>query len=143
MNNDQHCIDVALGERSYTVILSHQGFKGLGHALTAVTDRKRVLLLTEDVVGPIWAPSVLAELSSTGFDAELITLPSGEANKAIETWALAVDAILRAGVDRGTPILGLVLPLAWGCSVILSDSLRLHVYEGCLLYNSQRRFSRW
>jgi 3-dehydroquinate synthase len=107
MKNNHHRIDVALGERSYPVILSHQGFTGLGNALKEVTERRRVLLLTEDTVGPIWASNVLEELTSSGFSVEVITLPSGEVNKTVDTWALAVDSILRAGVDRNTPILAL------------------------------------
>jgi 3-dehydroquinate synthase len=63
------------------------------------------VLVTEDVVGPLWADAVVAALS--GFVVDRVVLPSGEANKGVETWYCCVDAILRLGVDRKTPILAL------------------------------------
>lgn len=98
-------VTVALGDRSYPVVLDSSGLTGLAAALSAATPRRRVVLVTEDVVGPLWADAVVAALS--GFVVDRVVLPSGEANKGVETWYRCVDAILRLGVDRKTPILAL------------------------------------
>ncbi len=98
-------VRVALGERSYDVVIAG-ALEGLGAAVWAVGGR-RALVVTDDVVDPLWGDAARASLGSAGIEVATIVIPSGEAHKNLETWWSIVDAALRQGVDRGTFLVAL------------------------------------
>ena len=100
-------VEVSLGERSYPVVISHEGFSGLGSRMKVITEANRVVVVTEENVAPLWCDDVTDELVSAGFVVEKVVLPAGEESKNTRTWAACVDAVLSLSVDRGTPILAL------------------------------------
>ncbi|MBK9644706.1 MAG: 3-dehydroquinate synthase [Deltaproteobacteria bacterium] len=96
---------VTLGDRSYPVIFG--ALLGLGAALA---ERRRLgpcVVVTNDVVGPLYAEAAQASLRAAGFSPTLLTLPDGEANKTFETWTGLVEALLARRVDRHTPVIAL------------------------------------
>ncbi len=98
-------VRVALGDRGYDVVIAGT-LEGLGAAVWAVGGR-RALLVTDDVVDPLWGHAARDSLGSAGIEVVTIVIPSGEANKNLETWWSIVDAALRQGVDRGTFLVAL------------------------------------
>ncbi|TNE88824.1 MAG: 3-dehydroquinate synthase [Deltaproteobacteria bacterium] len=100
-------LTVELGERSYEVQVVRRSLAGLGAAVAAATSSQRVVLVTEDTVGPLWAAAARRSLQQAGKIVELVTLPAGEANKTIATWTMLVDRLLALGVDRRTPLIAL------------------------------------
>jgi len=98
-------VPVALGERAYDVVVTSEGFAGLGAALQRAGLPRRGVLVTETRVRPLWAEAVREALA--GFDLAQIVLPEGEAHKTVATWSACVDALLDRGVDRRTPVLAL------------------------------------
>ena len=100
-------ITVELGARSYPVVLEEDGFQGIGAALAAVHRGRRVALVTETTVGPLWADALERELKAASVACLRIELPAGERHKTVATWTACVDALLEAGVDRKTPVLAL------------------------------------
>lgn len=98
-------VTVPLGERSYQVVVVDEGFAGLAAALAAAGLPRRGILVTETHVEPLWAEALRAALPDHALST--VVLPAGEAHKTVDTWATCVDALLRAGVDRRTPVLAL------------------------------------
>ena len=95
---------VALGDRAYDVCLAAD-FVGIGEALRlALPGTKRVVVVTDDTVEPLWCDALEAALQLPGMR---VVLPAGESNKTVQTWSQCVDAILNAGVDRRTPVVAL------------------------------------
>jgi shikimate kinase/3-dehydroquinate synthase len=100
-------VQVELGERSYDVVLADD-LLGLGDAVRGCAPRaRRALLVTDDQVGPLWAPAVRGSLEGVGLEVSTVSVPTGEAHKDLATWARIVDAALRSGLDRRSPIVAL------------------------------------
>ncbi|MCO4745991.1 MAG: 3-dehydroquinate synthase [Proteobacteria bacterium] len=100
-------LTVELGDRGYPVHVVEDELSGLGQALRSVVKAERVALVTDSNVGPLWAERATASLRGAGFGLSLHTLPAGEANKNLATWATLVDELLAAPVDRRTPVVAL------------------------------------
>lgn len=98
-----HRLAVDLGERSYPIIIG-TGLLG-GDRLRAHIDGRQVLVVTNDVVAPLYLDRVLADLA--GLDVATCILPDGEAEK---TWARAgtiLDALARQKTSRDATIVAL------------------------------------
>ena len=101
-----HSLRVALQERSYLV---HVGAGALER--TDLLDPRiaggRVALVTNAVVGPLYAERVEAALARSGAAVLRITLPDGEAHKTWQSLDLIHDQMLAARCDRHTTIVAL------------------------------------
>jgi 3-dehydroquinate synthase len=100
-------LTVNLGERSYPVCIAQGGFAQLPPLLEERFAGRRAILVTEDIVGPLWSAQVANELAGLGWDLEVMVLKSGEQNKTIASWSHCVTGLLERGVDRSTPVLAL------------------------------------
>ena len=82
--------------RSVPELLKRQGFRP-----------GRVLLVTDDNVGPLYAEELLSRLSDSKWKPRLLTLPSGESTKSIARLSELYDSALACNIDRTTPLLAL------------------------------------
>lgn len=96
-------LNVCLGQRSYPI---HIG-SGLLASLTGMPQVKRVAVVTNDVVGPLYLDRLLATLARSGMDATTIVLRDGEAYKNWESLNSIYDRLLAERCDRSTPIVAL------------------------------------
>lgn len=99
-------VEVPLGERTYAVHVRPGGFGGLAAELEALGLR-RVVVVSDSRVAPLWAPTLARELARAGIRAPLVCLPEGERHKGVVAWAALVDRLIARGVDRGTAVLAL------------------------------------
>ncbi len=97
---------VAVEGSTYPVALAAD-LTGLGAAVSAVLPPGRVVVVTNDVVGPLHAARAEASLRGAGWDPVRITLPDGEAHKTLGTWQGLVEDVLALQIDRRTPVLAL------------------------------------
>ena len=93
--------------RRYRVIGVQGGLEGLGEALAEALGPRRVLLVSNPVVAPLYASAALGSLERAGHRATLLTHPDGEAHKDLQTWTALVEAALASGVDRSSVVLAL------------------------------------
>lgn len=100
-------VEVALGDRAYTVHVVPGAFDGLGAAVHALFGARPAVVVTDDRVGPLWAEALASELATVGVGCRRVVLPAGEVHKTLATWSLALDGLLAAGVDRRTPVVAL------------------------------------
>jgi 3-dehydroquinate synthase len=70
------------------------------------SSKGRVLVVSDDVVGPLWAEPMIAGLRSTRGDAASVTIAAGEEHKTLRTVERIWGAALDAGLDRGGMLIG-------------------------------------
>ena len=98
---------VELPGGTYPVVIDGGGLEGLGQAVVRVTASRRVVLVTNPVVGALYSASARASLAQAGFTVVEIEVPDGEVHKTVETWSRLVHALLDAKISRSTPVIAL------------------------------------
>ncbi len=98
---------VKLGKRSYP-ILAGAGLLGARDILAAHAGAAKLLVVTDDVVGPLWMPAL--EKGLAGCEFATCVLGGGEAQKTLGNVALIIDALVAARLNRD----GMVLALGGG-----------------------------
>ena len=88
-------VDVALGERSYPILIG-PGLLDRTDSYAPYLTGRQVLIVTNDRVGPLYAARVQGALSS--YDTRVLQLPDGEQHKTLESFARILDEIGRAHV---------------------------------------------
>ena len=95
-------IVVSLGERSYPI---HIGPALLANSALYGIKAKQVLLVTNDVVAPLYLERVKAALR--GRDVETVVLPDGERHKNLTTFADVIDRLVDARFHRDSCLVAL------------------------------------
>ncbi|WP_294287353.1 3-dehydroquinate synthase [uncultured Sphingomonas sp.] len=99
-------VRVALGDRSYDVVIEH-GLLGRAGALLKPLSRGRTMVIVADEnVAPHLATLQVA-LSAEGIASEAIVLPSGEGTKSWAQLASLTDRLIELGVERGDHVIAL------------------------------------
>ncbi|AJF06060.1 3-dehydroquinate synthase [Geoalkalibacter subterraneus] len=109
MSNDNgvKLIEVGLGERSYPIWIGSGVLPRLGEALKRVSFPRRIAVVTNETVAPLYGEQVLSALRQSSFAAELIVLPDGEEHKNLESLNFIFDELITRGFDRGTGLIAL------------------------------------
>ncbi len=99
-------LEVALEERSYPI---HIGPDLLSRPdlLLPHIKQKKVVIVTNETVAPLYLEQLRATLSSGGIDSLPVILPDGEQFKTWETLNLIFDALLGARCERNTILIAL------------------------------------
>ena len=99
-------LTVGLQERSYDI---HIGAELLGQAelLLAHVPRKRVAIVTNTTVAPLYLERLVNTLRSVGITSTGVILPDGESYKTSATLNLIYDALLENRCERSTPLIAL------------------------------------
>ena len=99
-------LNLALGERSYPI---HIGRDLLDEPslITSRLSRPRAMIVTNDVVGPIYLERLRGALVREGVRVASVVLPDGEAHKDWQTLNLVFDALLRDRCERSTTLIAL------------------------------------
>ena len=99
-----HALNVPLGSRTYPVVIG-RGLLGRAEVLTPYLDGRQVLVLTNDIVAPLWLKPLRAALA----DHELAVhvLPDGEEYKTLETLAGIFDILAEHRFNRDATIVAL------------------------------------
>jgi 3-dehydroquinate synthase len=88
-----------------TVELAAGNLDRLGSIVRAHAPAHRVAVITDENVGPLYAPRAVASLAP--MPADVFTIPAGERHKTRETWARVTDAMLERGCGRDTTVVAL------------------------------------
>jgi len=100
-------IDVALGKRSYPILIEAGLIGRAGAALAPYARGGRLVVVTEEVVERTQGARFTAALAEAGITAETIILPAGEATKSWDQLARLTDRLLALGVERGDHVVAL------------------------------------
>jgi 3-dehydroquinate synthase len=99
-----HTLSVELGERSYPIIIGRNLFDGTVE-LSDYMQGSDCLVVTNDVVGPLYADKLRPALGDT--ETRIATLPDGEAHKTLATMTMILDELVDARAGRDSTIVAL------------------------------------
>lgn len=97
-------LEVPLGSRSYPVFIG-DGLLADREVWAAQLDAKRVLVVTNDRVGPLYLNRVLAALPAESTHS--LVLPDGEKHKTVKTWQRVLDELVRIRAGRDACLVAL------------------------------------
>ena len=99
---------VALGERSYDIRMEGGCLKNAGEHIRAVCPRaKKLFVVTDSNVGPLYGGTVLDSLEATGFDRRLLVIPAGEESKNAALLSNLWEEMLEFGLTRTDAVVAL------------------------------------
>jgi len=96
---------VDLKENSYDILFD-VSYSGLDDALKKINAPKKLLIVTDINVEPLWLSEVKKQLEN-GYDVSVCVIPAGEENKNMETILKICNACLEHKMDRKSMILAL------------------------------------
>jgi 3-dehydroquinate synthase len=105
MNNRQ--INVGLGNRTYPIFVGRDSFRNKDLLDACGLRSRRYVVVTNDVVGPLYFERVAQFFSSGGAAVEQVIIPDGERFKTQETLTSIYDQLIERRVDRSTTIVAL------------------------------------
>jgi 3-dehydroquinate synthase len=100
---------VDLGERSYPILIGDGLLARLAEQLekTGVTNKQRILVVTDEHVAPFYLQQVLEHLTERGFRCSEHIVAAGEKAKTLRNLEQVTTSALQAGLDRKSMILAL------------------------------------
>ncbi len=97
-------LTVALGSRSYPIYIGQQ-LLAQPHLLTQHIHSKQVLILTNEVVAPLYLNSLLANLKA--YHCATVILPDGEHHKTLDSIELIFQQLLSEKFSRNSTLIAL------------------------------------
>jgi len=109
MISEIHSVPVLLGDRAYRVHIGAGILSQLGRLASELGSElgKRCAVVTDSNVAPLYSESVLTSLKAAGYLPTLITVPAGEASKALPVVERVCDEMIAAGLDRKSWVVAL------------------------------------
>jgi len=106
--SDLNIYHVDLGERSYDIHIEFESLASIGEAIRKLfTAPSRCLIVSNDVVAPLYLETVRKSLEISGWHVETSVLPDGEKYKNIATWMQVMDSLMTCKLSRNEPIIAL------------------------------------
>lgn len=103
----EQIIPVALGERSYDIVIRPGLLLEAGERLTNLVQGRRVGVVTDRHVARHYLPATLRSLKSAGFDPAPIVLAPGERTKTLSTVGAILDELARNKFERKSFLIAL------------------------------------
>lgn len=100
-------VRVALGARSYDIVVGTGLLDAAPQYLGAVMARPSVLIATDGTVAGLHLPALTAALTQGGIEWRQILLPPGERTKSFAYLQGLTEAMLGLGIDRQTTVIAL------------------------------------
>lgn len=124
-----HTVQVALGDRSYDIIIGAGLIEQAGEHLGALVRRPRVFIMTDDIVAQQHLPALQESLSTAGITVSAHTIPAGESSKSMPELERALGWLLDEGADRDDLLIafggGVVGDLAGLTAALMKRGMRL------------------
>jgi 3-dehydroquinate synthase len=99
-------IQVELGERSYPILIEAGSFNDVGFLLSSIKGIQ-VVIITNDVVAPLYQASLVSALETAGKQVFSIVLADGEANKTLASFEYVMGQLLTQRISRDACIIAL------------------------------------
>lgn len=100
-------IKVALGDRSYDIIICHDCLKDIGNHLAEIGLKGKVGVVTNPIVRKFFGRKINASLEDAGFIPFIITIPDGERYKTLKTVSGIYDKLISLKFERSSALIAL------------------------------------
>jgi 3-dehydroquinate synthase len=98
---------VALGERSYEIVVGPGLIAGAGPLIAPLARRRQAVVVTDENVAVHYLEPLRASLMGAGITAASVLLPPGEETKDLDHFGRLCEAVLARGIERGTILVAL------------------------------------
>jgi 3-dehydroquinate synthase len=100
-------VPVALGARSYDIVIGRGLVASLGDRIKALRSGARVAILSDETVARLHGGAVEAALKSAAVESARIVVPAGEGSKNYATFEKVCEAVIDARLERNDLIVAL------------------------------------
>jgi 3-dehydroquinate synthase len=100
-------VTVRTGTQSYDVFVGSKLFEKSGALVSQKVKGPACAVISDDNVAALFAQTVIASLTSAGFQPALLTIRPGEASKRLEEAGKLCDRMIQAGLDRSSFVVAL------------------------------------
>ncbi len=100
-------VEVALGARSYDIVIGRGVIDSLGARIAALRPGAKVFIVTDDNVARYVLASAEAALVKAGVAAHRAIVPAGEASKSFAVFEQVCEAIVASRMERGDLVIAL------------------------------------
>lgn len=100
-------ITVALGDRSYDIVVGGDLIASAGSHIAPHIRRKPVLIVTDEIVADLHLSALRKSLQDAGLSSEVIVLEPGEHTKEFSAFASLANQILDFGPERSSTLIAL------------------------------------
>ena len=122
-------VQVALGERSYDIVIGAGLISQAGTHLRAILPGARAAIVTDENVAGLHLPALQNALAQAGIETTTITIPAGETSKSFARLQGVVDRLLDARLERNDVVIafggGVVGDLAGFAAAITRRGMQL------------------
>lgn len=100
-------VTINLPHHTYDVVVAPGALDELGPTVRARSPHGRCVLIADELVEPIYGERATASLGVSGYGVVNHALPTGEANKNLDTVYAAYETMLDAKLERKSPVIAL------------------------------------
>lgn len=100
-------ISVNIPGANYEVRVEPSTLTNAGKILHALTNTRKAAIITDSIVGPLYAQPLAQSLQQAGIEPIVATIPAGEQHKNLSTLLPIYDSLLAKHMERSTPVLAL------------------------------------
>lgn len=93
--------------RPYDILIGEDLLQNAGKYLQHVLPNRKIAVITDSNVGPLYGGILLHSLRKSGFDTCLFTFPAGETSKNITTYGQILEFLAAEGLTRTDAVLAL------------------------------------
>jgi 3-dehydroquinate synthase len=106
-NSDPITLDVALGDRSYDIVIGRGILPSLGERIAALRPGARVAVVTDEYVATHWLRRTEASLLGAGIATSRIVVDEGEVSKSYEGIEFVCEELIKAKIERNDLVVAL------------------------------------
>jgi alcohol dehydrogenase class IV len=100
-------VNVALGERSYEIIIGRGQLTLLGEKIAALRPGAKAAIVTDETVARHHLAATEAALAAAGIGTTSVTVPAGETSKSFPVLEQVCEALISARVERADVVVAL------------------------------------
>jgi 3-dehydroquinate synthase len=100
-------VEVALGARSYQIVIGRGQLGSLGHRIAALRPGARAAVVSDETVVRHHLGATQAALADARIHSQCVTIPAGEASKSFPVLERVCEGLLAARIERGDLVVAL------------------------------------
>jgi len=100
-------VQVALGARSYDIVIGRGVIASLGARIAALRPGTKAAIVTDEIVARHHLPAAEAALARSGIASSRVIVPVGESSKSFRTFEQVCETIIAARIERGDLVVAL------------------------------------
>jgi 3-dehydroquinate synthase len=104
---DPIVVDVALGARSYHIVIGRGLLPSLGARLAALRPAAKVAVVSDETVAKHYLSPTTAALQGAGLQSAAVVVPAGEGSKSFAVFERVCEELIAARIERGDLVVAL------------------------------------